>query len=80
MPHNIAARRSIFALAQDRLLGLLVQKSDPQSAKKRHYQAHIRRLAETSPHLLADIGLPDADAQPQGDIPRPDGGLHGRHF
>jgi hypothetical protein len=65
-----------------RLTNIRLIYSDPDTFMERHLQTHVSRLAVTSPHLLADIGLTDAEAEARVHeaTPRPDGGLQGRHF
>lgn len=82
MAHHTMRSRPILEVLWTRLISIRMIYSDPRTCKQRHYQTHVRRLVVTSPHLLADIGLTDADAAVCADeaSPRPDGGLQGRHF
>lgn len=58
----------------------LVSITKPNSAEARHYEAHVARLADTSPHLLEDIGLSEADGNCSAPdaLPIPSFGRH--HF
>ncbi|QGX97498.1 hypothetical protein EI983_04080 [Roseovarius faecimaris] len=58
----------------------LIRKTKPLTEEERHFQNHLSRLAETSPHLLEDIGLTGADHCPATPRQDPETSFAGRHF
>ena len=51
---------SLYRIAQKLMKANPLQ---PMSMEQKHYEAHVQRLAETSPHLLEDIGVTSAKSQ-----------------